>query len=250
MTRRASAWMAAAALAILGSVAHGAGQQPSAPAARGSAPTLKHPSTAARPPDAAGFLQRWLVLEPIKVSGQLTDSAVRATVEKQYFPDQLTVMPRDGDSVTVGNDTLVWHAVDTTNYNLNLYHFAYALNKPTSNVLFWAVTRVDVPQEMRNVRLAIGSNAASIWWLNGDEAIAIYGDRQTVIDDGVSKRVTLAKGVNTIRAAVINAGGATDFCARFLDANDTPIRGISVRLTAGQADAPDAGRARRRSSGM
>ena len=55
---------------------------------------------------------------------------------------------------------------------------------------------------MRNVRLAIGSNAASIWWLNGQEVIGIYGDRQAVIDDGVSKRVTLSKGLNTIRAAV------------------------------------------------
>jgi hypothetical protein len=52
-----------------------------------------------------------------------------------------------------------------------------------------------------------------------------------VIDDGVSKRVTLTKGRNTIRAAVINAGGATDFCARFLDADDHPVRGISVRLS-------------------
>ncbi len=61
--------------------------------------------------------------------------------------------------------------------------------------------------------------------------IGIYGDRQAVIDDGVSKRVTLTKGLNTIRAAVVNAGGATDFCARFLDADDSPVRGISVRLT-------------------
>ena len=61
--------------------------------------------------------------------------------------------------------------------------------------------------------------------------IAIYGDRQAVIDDGVSKRVTLNKGLNTIRAAVINAGGATDFCARFLDADDNPVKGISVRLS-------------------
>jgi hypothetical protein len=83
---------------------------------------------------------------------------------------------------------------------------------------------------MRNVRLAIGSNAASIWWLNGEEVIGIYGDRQTVIDDGVSKRLTLTKGLNTLRVAVINAGGATDFCARFLDADDAPVRGIRVRL--------------------
>ena len=92
------------------------------------------------------------------------------------------------------------------------------------------MTRVDVPQEMRNVRLAIGANAASIWWLNDEEVIGIYGDRQTVIDDGVSKRLTLTKGLNTIRVAVINAGGATDFCARFLDADDAPVRGIRVRL--------------------
>jgi hypothetical protein len=83
---------------------------------------------------------------------------------------------------------------------------------------------------MRDVRLAIGSNAASIWWLNGQEVIGLFNDRQTVVDDGVSKRVTLKKGLNTVRAAVINGGGATDFCARFLDAGDNPIRGISLRL--------------------
>jgi hypothetical protein len=114
---------------------------------------------------------------------------------------------------------------------VNLYHFAHAFDRPTSNVLFWAVTQVDSPREMRDVRLAVGSNAASIWWLNGEEVIGLYGDRQTVIDDGVSKRVTLTKGLNAIRAAVINAGGATDFCARFLDAQDNPVRDIVVRLS-------------------
>jgi hypothetical protein len=32
---------------------------------------------------------------------------------------------------------------------------------------------------MRNVRPATGSNVTSIWWLNGEEVIGIYGDRQT-----------------------------------------------------------------------
>lgn len=225
--------IALAALAVASAVPLLTAQQP-AQQARPPALTLTRPSSPAKPPDAAGFLRRWLVLEPIKVPGQLTETAVRAAIGKDYFADQLTVVPRDGDKVTVGDEPLTWHAVDTTNYNVNLYHFAYALNKPTSNVLFWAVTRVDVPQEMHNIRLAIGSNAASIWWLNGQEVIAIYGDRQAVIDDGVSKRVTLNKGLNTIRAAVVNAGGATDFCARFLDADDNPVKGIAVRLSAEQ----------------
>jgi hypothetical protein len=102
-------------------------------------------------------------------------------------------------------------------------------------VLFWAVTVVVAPHEMRGVRLAIGSNAASIWSLNDLEVIGIYNDRQTVVDDGVSPRVTLKAGPNVIRAAIVNAGGATDFCARFLDAHDAPITDLTVRLTAPSA---------------
>ena len=77
-------------LALLGGsiFAAGAGQQPAtnnrgaepAAAARGPAPSLVRPASPTKAPDAAGFLKRWLVLDPIKVPGQLTDSAVRATV--------------------------------------------------------------------------------------------------------------------------------------------------------------------------
>jgi hypothetical protein len=83
---------------------------------------------------------------------------------------------------------------------------------------------------MQNVRLAIGSNAASRWWLNGEPVISLNDDRQSVIDDGVSPRITLRKGRNVIRAAIINGGGATDFCARFLDENDRPLVGLQTRL--------------------
>jgi len=193
------------------------------------APTLTSPATAEKPPNPDGFIQRWLVLEPIPANG-LTDSVVQAAVRKEYFADQFTVVPRDGDRVTVGGTELAWHAVDTKNYNLNLYHFSYALKKNTTNVLFWVVTVVNAPREMRDVRLAVGSNAASVWWINGKEVASLYGDRQTVIDDGVSKRLTLQKGPNVVRGAIINGGGATDFCARFLDADDQPLKGFRVSL--------------------
>src|SRR4051812_49081114 len=91
-----------------------------------------------------GFIQRWLVLEPIPATG-LTDSIVQATVKKESFPNQYTVVPRDGDKVTVDGADLTWHAVDTKNYNVNLYHFAMSLGKKTSDVLFWAVTVVNAP---------------------------------------------------------------------------------------------------------
>jgi len=204
------------------------------PAAQGVpvVPTIVRPATATRPAGANGFLQRWLILEPLAVPGQLTDSAVRATVSREYFPGQLTLVAHDGDMVTADGQPLQWHAVDTTRYNVNLFHFAAGRKKPTSNVLFWVVTVVRAAQDVPGVRLAIGSNAASVWWLNDREAVSLFNDRQTVIDDGVSHRVTLKKGVNVVRAAIINAGGATDFCARFLDDTGKPIVALTIDLAA------------------
>ena len=236
MTMLRSLFLLSAVLAIsaLLAIAIASDQQargpvPSGPQARGPAPSLTSPATPEKAPNADGFIQRWLLLEPIGANG-LTDSIVQAAVKKEYFPNQFSVIPHDGDKVTVGSQELTWHAVDTKNYNVNLYHFAWALGKPTSDVLFWAVTVVNCPQEIPGVRLAIGSNAASVWWVNGKEVIGIYGDRQTVIDDGVSKRLTLSRGPNIVRCAVVNGGGATDFCARFLDAEDKPLKGFTVSV--------------------
>ena len=195
-------------------------------APRPPAPTLSHPKSAAQAVDARGFIRRWLVLEPVPVAGRLTESAVQEALTQAALPEG--AQPADGAQATVNGVTHAWHLLETSNYNLNLYHFAWALSKPTSNVLFWVETAVDSPGEMQGVRLAIGSNAASRWWLNGEPVIALNDDRQSVIDDGVSKRITLRKGRNVIRAAIVNGGGATDFCARFLDQNDKPILGLTT----------------------
>jgi hypothetical protein len=105
----------AAALVVAAAAATGAGQLP--------APTLVRPVSPSLAPGPDGFIRRWLILEPIAAGG-LTDSLVQAAVKKDYFPEQLGVLPRDGDTVVVGDVTLAWHAVDTTRYNVNLYHFA------------------------------------------------------------------------------------------------------------------------------
>jgi hypothetical protein len=197
---------------------------------RPAARTLSPAKGAAQLVDSRGFIHRWLVLEPIPVSGRLTEAAVQEGLKLAALPDVAGAQSAGGAGVTVNGANYSWHALDTTNYNLNLYHFAWALSKPTSNVLFWIETTVDSPREMQAVRLAIGSNAASRWWLNGEPVIALNDDRQSVIDDGVSRRITLRKGRNVIRAAILNGGGATDFCARFLDENDRPIQGLSVTV--------------------
>jgi len=183
-------------------------------------------------PDSEGFIQRWLLLEPINKPNRsntvFTDSYIRKAFDTLYFSNQFTVLPKNGEKVKVGEQELTWHALDSKNFNVKLFRFAYGLEKQIYGVLFWAVTVVNSPQEMKNVRMAVGSNSASMWWLNEEEAVILSGDRRMVMDDCVSTRLTLKKGKNIIRGAVINGPGMSDFCVRFLDENGEPIKGITI----------------------
>jgi len=189
-------------------------------------------TTSKKTPDSEGFIQRWLLLEPISKPNRsntvFTDSYIRTAFTTEYFPNQFTVLPKDGEKVKVGEKELKWHALESTNFNVKLFRFAYGLRKEIYGVLFWAVTVVNCEEEIKNVRMAVGSNSASMWWLNGKEAVILSGDRRMVMDDCVSTRLTLNKGKNIIRGAVINGPGMSDFCVRFLDEKGKPIKNLTI----------------------
>jgi len=199
---------------------------------RSIAPYFTPATTKKKSPDSEGFIQRWLLLEPIKKpnprNNVFTDSYIRTAFTTEYFPNQLTVLPKDGEKVKVGEQELTWHALESTKFNVKLFRFAFGLRKEIYGVLFWAVTVVNSPQEMKNVRMAVGSNAASMWWLNGKETAILPGDIHMVMDYNVSNRLTLNKGKNIIRGAVINGPGMSDFCVRFLDEKGVPIKGLTI----------------------
>src|SRR5665213_3182776 len=199
---------------------------------RSLAPYFTTATTKKKTPDAEGFIQRWLLLEPInkpvRSNTVFTDSYLRTAFTTEYFPNQFTVIPKDAEKVKVGDQELTWHALETANFNVKLFRFAYGLRKQTYGVLFWAVTVVNSPREMKNVRMAVGSNSGSMWWLNGKEAVLLSGDRRMVMDDCVSTRITLNKGKNIIRGAVINGPGMSDFCVRFLDEQGKPVKDITI----------------------
>ncbi len=201
---------------------------------RGIAPYFTPATSSPKAPDTDGFLQRWLLLEPInkpnRTNTVFTDSYVRNTFNTEYFPNQFTVIPHNGDKVTVAGEELAWHALDSASFNVKVFRFAYGLNKPTYGVIFWAVTVVNSPREIRNTRMAVGSNSASMWWLNGKEAVGLFDDRRMVMDDVVSKRLSLNNVKNIIRGAVINGPGLSDFCVRFIDENGNPIKDITLSL--------------------
>jgi hypothetical protein len=50
------------------------------------------------------------------------------------------------------------------------------------------------------------------------------------MDDCVSKRLTLNKGRNVIRGAVINGPGLSDFCVRFINEDGKPIKDLTLSL--------------------
>jgi hypothetical protein len=199
---------------------------------RSIAPYFIPATTKKKTPDADGFIQRWSLLEPINKPNRgntvFTDSYLRTAFATEYFPNQFTVIPKDGEKVKVADQELTWHALESTNFNVKLFRFAYGLSKPVYGVVFWAVTVVNSPQEMKNVRMAVGSNSASMWWLNEKEAVILSGDRRMVMDDCVSSRLTLNKGKNIIRGAVINGPGMSDFCVRFLNEKGQPIKNITI----------------------
>ncbi len=205
--------------------------------AQGKAPSLdmyfEQSSTPTMSPDADGFVRRWLLLEPINKPNRsntvFTDTYLKAVFDTVYFKGQFTEVPKAGKTVKVGEQTLTWHALDSKLYNVKLFRFATGLEKQMYGVLFWAVTVIDCPEEIQNVRLAVGSNSASMWWLNGEKTLLLSGDRRMVRDDAVSPRVTLKKGRNILRGAVINGPGMSDFCVRFIDEKGQPVKNYSVR---------------------
>jgi hypothetical protein len=201
---------------------------------RSIAPFFTPATAAKKTPNAEGFIQRWLLLEPINKSIRsnvvFTDDYLKKEFETDYFPNQFTVIPKVGEKVKVEEQELAWHALESPTFNMKLFRFAYGLKKQTYAVLFWTVTIVNSPREIKNVRLAVGSNGGSMWWLNGKEAVILDGDRRMVMDDCVSTRLTLNKGKNIIRGAVINGPGLSDFCVRLLDENGEPIKDITITL--------------------
>ena len=216
-------------------------------------------TTPSAKPDNEGFIHRWMLLEPIDKPNRgntvFTDSYLHEHFNMQYFKGQQTIVPKNGQKVKVSfqreevpagfgrgfgqeepakpkivnvNQTLTWHALDSENMNVKLFRFAEKWGQQVYGVLFWAVTIIDCDEDIENVRLAVGSNSASMWWLNGEEALLLSGDRRMVKDDAMSPRLTLKKGRNILRGAIINGPGMSDFCVRFLDEKGNPVTNYKV----------------------
>ena len=110
----------------------------------------------------------------------------------------LTVTPREKDKVTVAGKELTLRKVTITDDQIDLAQFATDNNFDPNSCLFFGYTNIIAPDEIKNVKLATGSDDSSVWWLNGEEVIRVYMGRAVNPDDTPSKVITLKKGVNIL----------------------------------------------------
>ncbi len=175
-------------------------------------------NTASAKPDEHGFIRRWQLMEPqkqdIRSNVIFTDSWLRKT-----FADELDKLPKKAK----------WYAMESPTYNMKLFRFAEKYGSQAYGNLFWCETVFDCTEDISDVRLAAGSNGASMWWIDGQEVLLLEGDRRMVVDDGVSHRLTLKKGRHTLRCAVINGPGLSDMCVRFIDEQGKPITNFNIQ---------------------
>ena len=220
------------------------------------APYFSTPVEEAVQPDELGFIRRWLLLEPISKPNRgntvFVDSYVRANLDTGWNKGEFEI-PAEGDKETMTVEyqkpvdmsagrpmwgvepetemkkvKLSWHALDSKLFNVKLYRYAVGTETGRYGMICRAVTVIDVPEDLENVRLAVGSNSASMWWIDGEEALILSGDRRMVMDDGVSKRLTLKKGRHILTGAVINGPGMSDFCVRFVDEQGNPVMNYNI----------------------
>ena len=177
--------------------------------------------TGAKPslPDTQGFIRRWSLMEPTAVDVRsnviFTDTWLR-----NKFMEELAKLPKWKKAK--------WYTLDSENYNMKLFRFAEKYGKQTYGSFFWCETIIDCAEEIQDVRLAAGTNGASMWWLNDEEVLLLEGDRRMVEDDGVSRRLTLKKGCNILRGAIINGPGLSDMCVRFIDEKGLPVKNYKI----------------------
>jgi hypothetical protein len=183
--------------------------------------------------DDDGFIRNWLALPPIALNADVsahTEASEQPLFAKEYFPNQNTVTPAAGDKVTVAGQELTWKAVACA--------VPWTFAETTENALFLALAYLVCDADLPDLTLAIGSDDSSLWRVNGQEVIRVYAGRGVDRDQNKSPPLTLKQGVNVLSAAVINGLGPAGLCARFLDKDGQPVKGLKVTLTPPPPPAP------------
>jgi hypothetical protein len=187
-------------------------------------------------PDNEGFICNWLLLDPIEVGEKAAaheEDSQKEFFDKELVADQNKAMPKPGDKVKVGSNEMAWKS--NGDFALNLKKIAEDAGKPFEKAITLGVCYVWADTDISDVKLKIGSDDSSCWWLNGKEAIRVYAGRPMEKDQDTKDGLALKKGCNVLIFKAINGEGEYGVCARFTDKDDKPLANLKVALAPGAA---------------
>lgn len=172
--------------------------------------------------DDDGFIRVWLLLAPIPLA---EGESQADSLDKQQVKDEAKLEPKAGDKVKVGEKELEWKKQVAEDYYFN---FNKLLGQDTEQAVGYAVTYIVADAEKKDVTLKIGSDDGCKIWLNGKDVGKVPDDRALEKDQNSFEKLTLRKGVNVLVFKVGN--GIVDWtgCARFVDASDKPVAGLTA----------------------
>ncbi len=184
--------------------------------------------------DDNGYIHNWLALPPIQLdskAGIHNEDSQRDFYERDFFPKQRIAEPSENDKVTVDGKELEWKTYQVEDP-------CWKFDTPPVNSIYFVVTYVIAKEEIPNVRLSIGSDDSSKWFLNHVEVLRIYAGRAVEKDTNQTLPLTLKKGTNVIMALVINGNGEAGVSARFIDKDGNPLKNIRVSTEPDKTPAP------------
>lgn len=158
------------------------------------------------------FMQKWLILEPIRIEERRYVHSVRPSekIQKDEFATDQVDVSNFQAKVNVSGEDHEWSVL------VNKYGIIDLTGEfGESSLITYAWAQIEMPQE-KQVVLGIGSDDGVKVWLNGELVHENWTTRGVNLDeDRVS--VNFQEGMNQLVIKVQNQGGPWGFCCRLLD---------------------------------
>jgi hypothetical protein len=171
---------------------------------------------------AQGFIQEWLVLAPLPLeTSQLVEG-----LDTEQLQGEARLQPRAEDRVWVNGRDYTWRDYRLGTPILDFNRFA---GKLCDQAVAYAVCYITSEAEQNDLLLQVGGDDQTLVYLNGLQIYKQTLPRALNILDPAGP-VTLRKGSNVLVLKVVNQGQAWQGCARFVDAEGNPAKGLRYSL--------------------
>jgi hypothetical protein len=145
---------------------------------------------------------------------------------EEQLKNEAAIQPKAGDTVKVNGKELTWQNITAS---AKYFDFNAILKTVHDHAAGYMVTYIECDREMKDVRMALGSNDQARLYLNGKDIYAVQ-DARTLELDADKGKVQLNKGVNVVVFKVINEQNNWQGAMRFLDNAGAPVTDLKIKL--------------------